>query len=73
MGLLAVIILSVWLVGIIVSAASVAYTLKHDTSDLTIQAQLAMETNPTLVGIVLTLAIVFWPATLTYSLVTGKK
>jgi hypothetical protein len=76
MGLLAAILLAIWLLGIIVTAASVAFTLKAEENGdnvLPADVRAAMDTYPVIFSITLTVFVVFWPATLVYKLATRKN
>ena len=75
MGLFAAILLAIWLLGIIVTAASVAFTLKADQNGeevIPADVRVAMDTYPVLFGVILTIFVAFWPATLIYKLATRK-
>lgn len=68
MGILAAVLLTVWLLGIVGLVAVVATVMKDpDNQDEAVLGMRdAMEINPTLVVLVLTLVILVWPASLLY-------
>jgi NADH:ubiquinone oxidoreductase subunit 6 (subunit J) len=73
MGLLAAILLAIWLVGIVVMLVSVVYTFETDDSEQTEKVRLAVDLQPAFMIAVLSILIAAWPATLAYSLATRRK
>lgn len=73
MGLLAAILLAVWLVGIGVTAFSVVHTVKHNDDETTQRFRQVLDEYPFGVTAILTVLVLFWPATLAFSLATKRK
>lgn len=73
MGLLAAILLVVWLGGIVATAYSVVWTVKNGEGEIPDRTRLVLETNPVAFSIMLSILVVAWPATLAFSLATKRK
>lgn len=68
MGIVALVLLIVWLLGIVVMTASVIMALKDEKSQTpeVLAMRMAAEINPVAVTLVLSLVIFVWPASLLY-------
>lgn len=62
MGLLALILLTVWATGIVIMTAAIAYTLKTSQDVEMQQARLLAEQRPGFFYTYISFIIVFWPA-----------
>lgn len=73
MELLAAILLAVWLVGIAFTVTQMVLFFKYGEGELRDRLQEGMEQAPVLLTAIMTVLIVFWPATLAYSIATKGK
>ena len=73
MELLAVTLLVVWLVGIVASAISIVAFAKRGEGALHNELTTMLDEAPGPILAMLTVLIVFWPATLVYNIATRRK
>lgn len=68
MGIFAAVLLIVWMLGIVVLAASVISAVRDENNqnESVLAMRDAMEVNATAVALLLTLVILVWPVSLTY-------
>lgn len=68
MEVLAIVLVTIWALGIVAQAAGTAYVFKNEAHPMHAQAHQAVEQGGAFTLVLLTLLVVFWPAVVVFNL-----